>query len=259
MNIITTLVIAKSLLQQVVRDRLLYILGFYAVILTLANQVIFQFAPATQDKIFLDAGLGIMNIIGLIVAVFIGTSMMNQEIEKRTILTILAKPISRGQLIISKYLGLCGVLLLLLTCMTIIYLGFLQFQKITYNPYTIILAVIFLFLQLSLITTVAITLGVFTSTLLATLLSIAIYLIGNTTTDLVNLVRAGENPFIVNIVTILYLTLPDLSRLDLKNDVVYGWEAIPDTITLFSNAGYGLTYSLMLLAIAIFIFSRKEF
>ena len=87
MNIITTLVIAKNLLQQVVRDRLLYILGFYAVILALAKQVIFQFAATTQDKIFLDAGLGIMNIIGLIVAVFIGTSMINQEIEIRTILT----------------------------------------------------------------------------------------------------------------------------------------------------------------------------
>ncbi|BAZ89336.1 ABC-2 type transporter [Raphidiopsis curvata NIES-932] len=259
MNIITTLVIAKNLLQQVVRDRFLYILVFYAVILTLTNRVIFEFAAATQDKIFLDAGLGIMNIIGLIVAVFIGTSMMNQEIEKRTILTILAKPITRGQLIISKYLGLCGVLLLLLTCMTIIYLGFLQFQKITHNPYTIILAVIFLFLQLSLITTIAITLGVFTNTLLATLLSIAIYLIGNTTTDLVNLAPAGEPPLIVNIITILYLILPDLSRLDLKNDAVYGWEAIPDTITLLSNAGYGLTYSFILLAIAIFIFSRKEF
>jgi hypothetical protein len=119
--------------------------------------------------------------------------------------------------------------------------------------------VIFLFFQLSLITTVAITLGVFTSTLLATLLSIAVYLISNTTADLINLVRAGYHPLIVNIVTILYLTLPDLSRLDLKNDAVYGWEAIPDTMTLLSNAGYGLTYSLMLLAIAIFIFSRKEF
>jgi hypothetical protein len=86
-----------------------------------------------------------------------------------------------------------------------------------------------------------------------------VYLIGNITQDLVALGKLSQNPAMERITQSLYLILPDLSRLDLKNDAVYGLQALPDTITLITNAGYGLLYSFMLLAIAILIFLRREF
>jgi ABC-type transport system involved in multi-copper enzyme maturation permease subunit len=250
---------AKNVFQEVIRDRILYIIGFYAIILAVANRAIFEFAATTQDKIFLDVGLAVMNVIGLIVAVFIGTGLVNKEIEKRTIFMLIAKPISRSEFITSKYLGLSGVLGVLLASMTFIYLVFLQLGKMSYPLTSILLAILFLFLQLTLITAVAVTLGVFTSSLIATALTFAVYLMGNITKDLVALGRLSENPAVERITQGLYLILPDLSRLDLKNDAVYGLQAIPDTMTLLSNAGYGLLYSFMLLAIAIFIFLKKEF
>ncbi|GCL35154.1 ABC-2 type transporter [Sphaerospermopsis reniformis] len=259
MNAVRTFVMAKNVFQEVIRDRILYIIGFYAIILAVANRAIFEFAATTQDKIFLDVGLAVMNIIGLIVAVFIGTGLVNKEIEKRTIFMLIAKPISRSEFITSKYLGLSGVLGVLLASMTFIYLVFLQLGKMSYPLPSILLAILFLFLQLSLITAVAVTLGVFTSSLIATALTFAVYLMGNITKDLVALGRLSENPAVERITQGLYLILPDLSRLDLKNDAVYGLQAIPDTMTLLSNAGYGLLYSFMLLAIAILIFLKKEF
>ncbi|BAZ82790.1 ABC transporter permease [Sphaerospermopsis kisseleviana CS-549] len=259
MNAVRTFVMAKNVFQEVIRDRILYIIGFYAIILAVANRAIFEFAATTQDKIFLDVGLAVMNIIGLIVAVFIGTGLVNKEIEKRTIFMLIAKPISRSEFITSKYLGLSGVLGVLLASMTFIYLVFLQLGKMSYPLPSILLAILFLFLQLTLITAVAVTLGVFTSSLIATALTFAVYLMGNITKDLVALGRLSENPAVERITQGLYLILPDLSRLDLKNDAVYGLQAIPDTITLLSNAGYGLLYSFMLLAIAILIFLKKEF
>ncbi|MBD2132792.1 MAG: ABC transporter permease [Sphaerospermopsis kisseleviana] len=259
MNAVRTFVMAKNVFQEVIRDRILYIIGFYAIILAVANRAIFEFAATTQDKIFLDVGLAVMNIIGLIVAVFIGTGLVNKEIEKRTIFMLIAKPISRSEFITSKYLGLSGVLGVLLASMTFIYLVFLQLGKMSYPLPSILLAILFLFLQLTLITAVAVTLGVFTSSLIATALTFAVYLMGNITKDLVALGRLSENPAVERITQGLYLILPDLSRLDLKNDAVYGLQAIPDTMTLLSNAGYGLLYSFMLLAIAILIFLKKEF
>lgn len=259
MNAVRTFVMAKNVFQEVIRDRILYIIGFYAIILAVANRAIFEFAATTQDKIFLDVGLAVMNVIGLIVAVFIGTGLVNKEIEKRTIFMLIAKPISRSEFITSKYLGLSGVLGLLIASMTFIYLVFLQLGKMSYPLPSILLAVLFLFLQLTLITAVAVTLGVFTSSLIATALTFAVYLMGYITKDLVALGRLSENPAVERITQGLYLILPDLSRLDLKNDAVYGLQAIPDTMTLLSNAGYGLLYSFMLLAIAIFIFLKKEF
>jgi ABC-type transport system involved in multi-copper enzyme maturation permease subunit len=135
----------------------------------------------------------------------------------------------------------------------------LQFKNIPYPVASLLLAAIFLFLQLSLITAVAMTLGVFTSSLLATALTFALYLVGNFTKDLLQLSRLSSNPSIERMTQALYLVLPDLSRLDLKNEAVYGLAALPDTLSLILNAGYALIYTILLLAIAIFIFSQREF
>jgi len=259
MNVIRSIVMAKNVFQEVIRDRILYIIGFYALILAIAFRAIPEFATTSWDKIFLDFGLAAMNVIGLIVTIFIGTGLVNKEIEKRTILVLIAKPISRSEFIASKYLGLSAVLAVLVVAMTIIYLGFLQFGKVSYPIMSILIAALFMFLQLSLMTAVAITLGVFTSSLIATALTFAVYLMGNITQDLVALGRLSRNPGMERITQGLYLILPDLSRLDLKNDAVYGLQTLPDTITLITNAGYGLLYSFMLLAFAILIFLRREF
>ncbi|MBD1215196.1 MAG: ABC transporter permease subunit [Dolichospermum circinale Clear-D4] len=259
MNVIRTVAMAKNVFQEVIRDRILYIIPLYALILAIAFRAIPEFTATSSDKIFLDFGLATMNIIGLIVAIFIGTGLVNKEIEKRTILVLIAKPISRSEFIASKYLGLSAIIAVLVVIMTMIYLGFLQIGKISYPMTSIFLATLFMFFQLCLITAVAITLGVFTSSLIATALTYAVYLMGNITQDLFALGKLSSNPTMERITQSLYLILPDLSRLDLKNDAVYGLQALPDTITLIINAVYGLLYSFMLLAFAVLIFLRREF
>lgn len=251
--------IATNVFRDVVRDRILYIIGFYALVLAAAIRILPEIAAATEDKIFLDFGLAAMSLLGLIVAVFIGTGLVNKEIEKRTVLVLIAKPISRVEFITGKHLGLSAVLALLIAVMTLIYVALLQFGNISYDLGSILLAVIFLLLQLSLITAVAIALGVFTSSVLATLLTFGVYLMGNFSQDLVELGRLGNNPGFQRLTQGLYLILPDLSRLDLKNQAVYGSELLPNSTTLIANASYGLLYTVLLLAIAILIFSRREF
>lgn len=252
-------VMVKNVFQEAIRDRILYILGFYAFILTFAIRIIPEFTATAADKIFLDFGMAAMNVIGLIVAVFVGTGLVHKEIEKRTILVLMAKPISRSEFITSKYLGLSAVLAVLVAAMTAIYLVFLKLGNIPAPTSSILIAIFFLFLQLSLITAVAITFSVFTASLLAIALTFAVYLMGNITPDLVQLGRLSRNAGMERLTQGLYLILPDLSRLDLKNDAVYGLQALPEPIALITNAGYGLLYSLMLLAIAILIFSQREF
>ncbi|MEH1902465.1 MAG: ABC transporter permease [Nostoc sp.] len=259
MNINRIFVLAKNVFQEVARDRILYIIGFYALILATAFRVLPEFAATTEDKMFLDFGMAAMNAIGLIVTIFVGTGLVNKEIEKRTILMLIAKPVSRTEIIIGKYFGLSAVIAVLVAIMTLIYLVFLQFGNIPHPTVSILIAATFLILQMSLITCVAITFGVFTASLLATILTFAVYLIGNITPDLVQIGRLSRNPGIEHLTQGLFLILPDLSRLDLKNDAVYGLQALPDTTALITNAGYGLLYSVMLLAIASLIFSQREF
>jgi ABC-type transport system involved in multi-copper enzyme maturation permease subunit len=259
MNFNRVSVLATNVFREVVRDRILYIVCFYTIVLGIAIRLLPDFAAATEDKMFLDFGLAAMSILGLIVAIFVGTGLINKEIEKRTVLVLIAKPVSRSEFITGKYLGLLMVLAVLIAAMTVIYLIFLQIGHISYPMVSILVSTIFLFFQLSLMAAIAVTLGVFTSSILATALTFAVYLAGNITQDLLQLGRLSQSPGIERITQALYLVLPDLSRLDLKNDAVYGFGALPDPITLLLNAGYGLLYTIMLLLIAIFSFSQREF
>ncbi len=251
--------IASNVFREVVRDRILYIIGLYALLLGAAILIIPQVASVTDNKIILDVGLAAMSVLGLIVAIFIGTGLVNKEIEKHTVLVLIAKPISRSEFITGKHLGLSAVIALLITVMTAIYITLLQLNRIPYPLGSILLAAFYLFLQLSLVTAIAIAMGVFTSSVLATLLSFGVYLMGNLSQDLLTLGRLSKNPSLESMTRNLYLVLPDLSRLDLKNQAVYGSELLPNPLTLITNASYGLLYTALVLAIAIVIFSRREF
>jgi ABC-type transport system involved in multi-copper enzyme maturation permease subunit len=164
---------------------------------------------------------------------------------------------SLTEFIVGKHLGLSAVLVVLMGLMTLIYLVSLSVMRIQYPLSSLLMAALYIFLELSLLTAVAITFGVFTSSLLATLFTVAVYLMGHLSRDLLELGKLTKNPGVERLMSNLYLVLPDLERLNLKNQAVYG--LLPDTSTLLTSAAYGVIYTVMLLAIAILIFSRREF
>lgn len=257
MNPGRTFVITANVFREVIRDRVLYLIGLFAIFLGASVRLLPEVAAATEKKIILDVGLAAMSLLGLIIAVFVGTGLVNKEIEKRTVLVLIAKPISRIEFIVGKHLGLSAVLAVLVAAMTAIYLGILSLSRIPYPLGSLLVASLYLFLQLMLITAVAIAFGVFTSSLLAALLTFAVYLMGNFSRDLVTLGTLSKNPAIESLTKNLYLVLPDLARLDLKNQAVYG--QIPDLTSLLTNASYGLLYVVVLLLVATLVFSLREF
>lgn len=257
MNPGRTLVIATNVFREVIRDRVLYLLVLYAAFLAAAVRLLPEIAATTENKIMLDVGLAAMTLLGLVIAVFVGTGLVNKEIEKRTVLVMMAKPISRIEFIVGKHLGLSAVLAVLVAVMTAFYMGLLSVSRIPYPMTSIAVSSVFLFLQLSLMTAVAIAFGVFTSSLLATLLTFTVFLMGSFSANLVALGAQSKNPAIEAATRNLYLVLPDLSRLDLKNQAVYG--LLPGTDVLLQNALYAVLYIIVLLAIATLIFSRRQF
>jgi ABC-type transport system involved in multi-copper enzyme maturation permease subunit len=249
--------IASNGFREVIRDRVLYIIGFFALLLVIALRLLPEVAATTENKILIDFGLGAIDLLGVIVAVFVGTGLINKEIEKRTVLVLIPKPLNRAEFIIGKHLGLVGVLAVLIVAMTLIYLILLSFSKVEYPLGSILISTLYLFIELCLITAVALMFGVFTSSLLAALLTFGVYLMGNLSPDVLKFGNLSQNSSVQMLTQGLYLVLPDLSRLNLKNQAVYG--LLPSPLTLLSNGLYGLFYTVLLLAIAILIFSRREF
>jgi ABC-type transport system involved in multi-copper enzyme maturation permease subunit len=216
-----------------------------------------EIAVGTHQKIFLDLGLAAIGLLGVMVAVFVGTGLINKEIDKRTILVLIPKPLSRAEFILGKHLGLSGVLAVMLGVMLVIYLLMLLGMKVSFQPLPLIVSVFYLGLELILIAAVAIAFGVFTSSIIATLMTFGVYLMGHISKDLIQLGIISKNPNILAITKNIYLILPDLERLNFRNEAVYG--LLPSADVLIGNALYSLVYTGLLLGISILIFSRRQF
>ncbi|BCU14465.1 ABC transporter permease [Microcystis aeruginosa] len=249
--------IAANSFREVIRDRILYFIGFFALLMAFAWRLLPEIAVGTHQKIFLDLGLAAIGLLGVIVAVFVGTGLINKEIDKRTILVLIPKPLSRAEFILGKHLGLSGVLAVMLGVMLVIYLLMLSGMKVSFQALPLIVSVFYLGLELILIAAVAIAFGVFTSSILATLMTFGVYLMGHISKDLIQLGIISKNPNILAITKNIYLILPDLERLNFRNEAVYG--LLPSADVLIGNALYSLVYTGLLLGISILIFSRRQF
>jgi ABC-type transport system involved in multi-copper enzyme maturation permease subunit len=249
--------IAANSFREVIRDRILYFIGFFALLMAFAWRLLPEIAVGTHQKIFLDLGLAAIGLLGVMVAVFVGTGLINKEIDKRTILVLIPKPLSRAEFILGKHLGLSGVLAVMLGVMLVIYLLMLLGMKVSFQPLPLIVSVFYLGLELILIAAVAIAFGVFTSSIIATLMTFGVYLMGHISKDLIQLGIISKNPNILAITKNIYLILPDLERLNFRNEAVYG--LLPSADVLIGNALYSLVYTGLLLGISILIFSRRQF
>lgn len=257
MSLIRILAIAVNGFREVIRDRILYVIGFFVLLLVLASRILPPIAVSADQKIFLDLGMGTISLLGAIVAIFVGTGLINKEIEKRTVLILVPKPITTVEFILGKHLGLSGVLMVLLVAMTIVFFTLLVLLGINFPVQSLLVAILYVFLELMLLIAVAMTFGVFTSSILATLLSFGVYVMGHLSRDLLELGRITENQSIEKITKTIFLILPDLERLNLKNEAVYN--LLPSTGELFSSVIYTILYIILLLSITITIFSRRQF
>ena len=111
--------IAVNVFRESVRDKVLYNLVFFAILLMGASYLIGQLTAGQDVKIIKDLGLAAMSIFGVFIAVFIGIGLVSKEVEKRSIYSLLAKPIERYHLVVGKYLGLLLTLVVNLSVMMV--------------------------------------------------------------------------------------------------------------------------------------------
>src|SRR4026209_2449014 len=99
-------VVAVNVFRESVRDRVPYNLVLFAVLLIGSSYLIGQLTAGQDVKIIKDLGLAATSVFGLFIAIFIGIGLVSKEVEKRSIYSLLAKPIERHQLVLGKYAGL---------------------------------------------------------------------------------------------------------------------------------------------------------
>jgi len=249
--------IAQNVFRETIRDRVLYLVMVFAVAMLGAIVLIPQVANQAHNKIIADLGLAAIHFLLLVVAIFVGTGLVNKEIERRTVYVLIAKPMSRAEFIVGKHLGLSALLSVLLVIMTAVFLLSLLLVQAPISPWAVLWATVFTFLELVLIVAAALLFGVFTSPILATLYTIALFIMGHTSRALLQLSKLVEDTGFGKVFEVIYLVLPDLERFNLRDAAVYG--QIPPPTQLLGDALYGLIYTVLLLILTVLVFARREF
>lgn len=250
------IVIALNSLREYLRDKILYNLLVFAGFLIGASALLGSLSIGEQHRIITDMGLAAINLIGLIMAVFLGIGLVTKEIERRTIYTVLAKPVERAHFIVGKYLGLVLTLFINVTVLCVVYLLSLLLAHAPIS-WALVQAVLLIFVELLLVTAVALFLSTFSSSTLSATMALGVYVIGHLAGDLLGIASKSESIMTKSVMTAIYYLFPNLELLNIKgqaaNGVALAW------IPLVSAASYGLLYAGVLLFGACAVFQRREF
>jgi ABC-type transport system involved in multi-copper enzyme maturation permease subunit len=250
------LAIALNTFKEAIRDRILYLLLFFAAVCIIFSRLLALLTVGDRAKIIADVGLASLSLFGALMAILIGTGLVYKEIDKRTIYTLLSKPIQRYQFLLGKYLGLLLTLFVMLALMTVIFLFLILLHKYPIET-SFFVAILFIFVELCLITAVAILFSCFSTPILSTLFSLAFYLIGHLSWGLEAVIKKIPPGFIKTLARFFTLVIPDLENFNFKTEVVHHLP-IPPKIFLYSSL-YGIFYTVFILVLAMLVFRRRDF
>ncbi len=249
-------VIAVNAFRESLRDKILYNLVLFAGLLIGLSVLLADLSITEHHKVIADMGLAAINVIGVIIAIFVGISLVNKEIERRTIYTIMARPISRTFFIMGKYLGLALTLFVNMAIMWAVFLLTLWLYHVPIHP-SLFQAAALIFVEILVVTAVALFFSTFTSTTLSAIFTLGLYVIGHLTADLRSMVANHESGPIKSLVDLLYYVCPNLDMLNIKGQAAVGIAAAPEFVLMASL--YGLVYAGFLLTGACLVFQQRDF
>lgn len=270
--------IAVNTFREAVRDKVLYIIIFFALIMVGVSRAIGWISVGQQEQVVKHFSLAVMSFFGALIAVFVGTALIYKEIDKRTIYTILSKPVARYQFLVGKFAGLSAVLFLVIVMMGAVVSGFISVViNGTIEP-IFIKAMVLTFFELMIVTGLAIMFSTVASPILSAIFTFSCYLVGQVTPSLLDIVNfkplgqeAMELPTVdgfSKFLTVshdimaplskaLYYVLPNLTHFSLRNRVVYGPPLQDGEFT--TAIVYTVVYCMAVLGVAILCFDRKKF
>jgi ABC-type transport system involved in multi-copper enzyme maturation permease subunit len=259
--------VAVNVFRESVRDKVLYSLVVFAVLLISASFLLGQLTAGQDIKVIKDLGLAAISVFGLLIAVFIGIGLVWKEVDKRSIYSVLAKPIGRAEFVLGKYAGLVltlGVNVVLMTASFYAVLAFLGWMQVpgtgggrlpAADP-TLLQAVVLIGAELALVTAIALFFSTFSSPFLSAALTVALWVVGHFNDDLRNFEGIVDSPVAVWLTRALYYVLPNFSAFDIKAQVVHG-EAI-SAADLALTMAYGAIYIALVLTAAVAVFTRRD-
>ena len=253
----TIYAVARNAFREAVRDRVLYNLIVFVLLLTAAAIFLGELTAGQEARVVTDLGLSATLIFGVFIAIFVGVSLVWKEIEKRTVYSLLSKPVSRTNFIVGKYIGFCGTLLFntlvmgLGVTLALVYVGGGKFIAGAWP------AVYLIFLEMTIITGVAIMFSSFSTPALSALLTFFVFVIGHFSSSLRDLAQSMGSDAALVFFNIIYYLLPNFSHFSVISNAAIG-QTPPASMIAYATA-YAAVYDIILLTITTIIFKKRNF
>jgi ABC-type transport system involved in multi-copper enzyme maturation permease subunit len=250
--------IARNAFREAVRDRVLYNLVVFVLLLIAGAIFLGEISAGQEAKIIVDLGLSAILLFGVFIAIFVGVGLVYKEIERRTLYAILSKPIGRGEFLLGKYLGLCLTLLVNVAIMGVgLSLALLYVQR-GWDPLLVRIwpAILLIYIELLILTGVAMLFSAFSSPALSALLAFFVFVIGHFSADLKTLASSMGSAPSRWVFAGLYYLLPNFANFNSITAAAHG--QVTDGRAIAAAASYGAVYVGVLLAATALIFSRRN-
>jgi Cu-processing system permease protein len=251
-------VVALNTFREAVRDRVLYNLLFFALLMMVAAIVVGQISIGIEDSVIVSLGLSAISVIGLLIAVFIGVALVSKEMDKRTLYALLAKPVRRWEFLLGKFGGLVLTLTVNTAAMALGLLLVMLYVKhsLERSDAVVLVAVYFILLKLALVVALALLFSCFTTSLLAILFTAGLYIVGLYVQELKNLPVDVMSPGAALLTKWLAYLLPNFENYNVMALAAHG-RIVPGALIL-QNTFYTVVYCAVVLCVASVVFSRKN-
>ena len=257
----TILVIARNTLGEALRKKILWIFLIVALGM-IAFSVSFAFFATSREELTIikSMGLGVIAIAGMFISVVLGINLIATEIERRTIYTILSKPVRRHEFILGKYLGALLTLFINLGLMSTVFLLMVTWKAGWHPDFALLKGTLMLFFQLMLLSAVAMVFSVFTTPVVNFFMTSAVYIVGSLS-DVTGTLSKGtdQNPVIRGFYWLIHYLIPQFENFFTQNPLIHPEVVIQnETLYYIKTITYAIVYSTILLIVAILAFEKKD-
>jgi ABC-type transport system involved in multi-copper enzyme maturation permease subunit len=249
--------ITLNTFREAVRDRVLYNLILFVLLLVASAPLFSQISIGIERLILVNVGLSAMSLFGVIIAIFIGIGLVSKEIEKRTLYTILSRPVRRWEFIVGKYLGLLLTLVVNTVLMTVgFYIAlFLTARDFARADAGILVAIYFIILQFLMVTAITLLFSAFSTPIFSAIFAFAVFVIGTFAEDVHNFAATATGG-VKWLTTVAAYAIPNFASLNLIGQAAH--DQMIDSRLILVNSVYALLYSAAVTAGAVLIFERRN-
>jgi len=257
---VNILVIARTTLGEALRKKILNIFLFGAIAMIIFSVSFAYFSYREELTLIKSMGLGVIAIAGIFIAIIQGINLVPAEVERRTIYTILSKPVRRYEFLLGKYLGSLLTIIVNLGLMSVVFLAMITWKNHWQPDFALTKGLLMIFFQLVILGGVALVFSVLTTPVINFFLTSAVYVMGSMS-DVSLALSKGEdqNPIIKGFYWAMHYLIPQFANFFTQNPLIHPTVAIEnETIYYVKNIIYAIIYASVLLIVAILVFEDKD-